>query len=83
MCLVLCEEDPSVIVEPWVSVQKIAAHLRVTKDSVYCGIDKKGPPAHKMGRLWKFKISQVDAWVEAGGGAKPTSSANAEDKPRT
>jgi len=24
-------------------------------------------PAHRMGRLWKFKKDQVDAWVEAGG----------------
>ena len=23
-------------------------------------------PAHKAGRLWKFKVSQVDACVEAG-----------------
>ena len=26
-------------------------------------------PAHKMGRKWKFKREQVDAWVEAGGAA--------------
>jgi hypothetical protein len=23
-------------------------------------------PAHKVGRLWKFKASQVDEWVQAG-----------------
>lgn len=22
---------------------------------------------HKIGRLWKFKLSEVDAWVRAGG----------------
>jgi len=27
-------------------------------------------PAHRMGRLWKFKKSQVDAWVESGGAAE-------------
>jgi hypothetical protein len=26
-------------------------------------------PAHRVGRLWKFKLSQVDAWIEAGGAA--------------
>jgi hypothetical protein len=26
-------------------------------------------PAHRVGRLWKFKKEQVDAWVEAGGAA--------------
>ena len=29
-------------------------------------------PAHRMGRLWKFKKDQVDAWVEAGGAAANT-----------
>jgi excisionase family DNA binding protein len=24
-------------------------------------------PAHRMGRLWKFKQDEVDDWVKAGG----------------
>ncbi|MDN5935213.1 MAG: hypothetical protein L0H75_03415 [Nitrosospira sp.] len=24
-------------------------------------------PAHRVGRLWKFKVSEVDDWVRAGG----------------
>jgi len=39
----------------------------ISKDTVYKWIDKHGMPAHRMGRLWKFKKDQVDAWVEAGG----------------
>jgi excisionase family DNA binding protein len=53
--------------EPWVSVEEIARHLGVARDSVYRWIESRGLPAHRMGRLWKFKFSQVDAWVEAGG----------------
>lgn len=45
----------------------VAAHLGVTKDSIYRWIDKRGLPARKIGRLWKSKLSEVDAWVEAGG----------------
>ena len=56
--------------EPWVSVEAVANHLGVARDSVYRWIDSRGLPAHKVGRIWKFKLSQVDAWVEAGG-AKP------------
>ena len=58
------------IAERWVSVEDIAAHLGVAKDSVYRWIEKKGLPAHKMGRLWKFKVSEVDEWVRAGGAAE-------------
>ena len=55
--------------EPWVSVDDLAKHLGVAKDSVYRWIDHKGLPAHKIGRLWKFKLSEVDDWVRAGGAA--------------
>jgi hypothetical protein len=24
-------------------------------------------PAHRIGKLWKFKLSEVDAWVRSGG----------------
>jgi excisionase family DNA binding protein len=53
--------------EPWLSADQIAAHLGVTKDTVYAGIAEKGMPAHKIGRLWKFQISEVDEWVRSGG----------------
>ncbi|KFB75700.1 MAG: helix-turn-helix domain-containing protein [Candidatus Accumulibacter phosphatis] len=53
--------------EPWVSVDQMAAHLGVTRDSIYRWIDRKALPAHRVGRLWKFKVSEVDAWVRAGG----------------
>jgi excisionase family DNA binding protein len=56
--------------EPWASVDAVAAHLGVAKDSVYRWIDGKGLPAHKIGKLWKFKLSDVDEWVRAGGGAQ-------------
>jgi excisionase family DNA binding protein len=63
-------EDSPVTVEPWVSLDEISKHLGVARDSIYRWIDKKGLPAHKMGRLWKFKISEVDEWVRAGGAAQ-------------
>lgn len=53
--------------EPWASVEEVAKHLGVAKDSVYRWIERRGLPAHKIGRLWKFKLSEVDGWVRAGG----------------
>ena len=55
--------------EPWVPVDDIAAHLGVAKDSIYRWIDKRNLPAHRVGRLWKFKISEVDKWIRRGGAA--------------
>ena len=53
--------------EPWVSVDDVVKHLGVARDSVYRWIERKGLPAHKVGRIWKFKLSEVDAWVREGG----------------
>jgi excisionase family DNA binding protein len=50
----------------WLSVEEIAEHLGVTKDSIYRWIEKRGLPAHKVGKLWKFKKDEVDAWVRSG-----------------
>lgn len=52
--------------ESWVSLDEIAQHLGVSRDTVYRWIDDRGMPAHKVGRLWKFKVSEVDEWVRAG-----------------
>ncbi len=51
----------------WLSVEEIAAYLGVSKDTVYAWIAKKGMPAHRVGRPWKFQRDAVDAWVKAGG----------------
>ncbi len=52
--------------EPWSSVDEVAKHLGVAQDSIYRWIEGRGLPAHKIGRLWKFKLSEVDVWVRAG-----------------
>jgi excisionase family DNA binding protein len=61
------KEYTALMTEPWTSVDDIARHLGVAKDSIYRWIERRSLPAHRIGRLWKFKISEVDAWVRAGG----------------
>jgi excisionase family DNA binding protein len=53
--------------ERWVGVDEVAGHLGVNKDSVYRWIERKGLPAHRVGRLFRFKLSEIDAWVRQGG----------------
>lgn len=49
--------------ERWVGVEDVAEHLGVAKDSVYRWIEEKGLPARRVGRLYRFKLSEVDEWV--------------------
>lgn len=53
--------------EPWVSIGQVAQHLDVAKDTVYRWREHRGLPAHRVGRLWKFKLSEVDECVRARG----------------
>lgn len=52
--------------EPWVSLEEIAQHLAVSQDTVHRWIRNRKMPAHKIGRVWRFKVSEVDEWVRAG-----------------
>lgn len=52
--------------EPWVSVDEIATHMGVSKDTVYRWIAERGMPSAKVGGRWKFRVSKVDQWVESG-----------------
>jgi excisionase family DNA binding protein len=50
----------------WLSVDEIAAYLGIKRDTVYKWIADKQMPAHKVGRLWKFRKEEVDEWVRGG-----------------
>jgi excisionase family DNA binding protein len=58
---------PSEKAEPWVSVDDVAGHLGVRKDSIYRWIEHRALPAKKIGKLWKLKLSEVDDWVRTRG----------------
>jgi len=57
----------SVMEDRWLSVDEIAAYLGIKRDTVYKWISEKQMPAHRMGRLWKFRKDEVDEWVKTGG----------------
>ena len=54
----------------WLSVDEISEYLGVKRDSIYKWISEKAMPAHKVGRLWKFRVDEVDQWVRDGGAAE-------------
>lgn len=61
-----------IIQEKWVSSKEISEHLGVNKDTLQRWIKNQVIPCHRVGRLWKFRVSEVDQWIESG------QSANAE-----
>lgn len=54
------------IMDRWLSVQEIAQYLGISKETIYRWLDSKKIPAHKIGKQWKFQVSEVDGWVKDG-----------------
>ena len=52
--------------EKWFSIDEIAEHLQVRKDTIRLWIKKGDIPAHKLSRLWRFRISGIDEWIQRG-----------------
>lgn len=49
--------------ERWLSVDEIAVHLGISKETIYRWLEKGKIPAHRVGKLWKFRTSEIDEWV--------------------
>lgn len=52
--------------EPWLSTKEIAEHMGVTVQTVRKWIKLEKIPCHRIGKLWKFRVSDVDDWVKSG-----------------
>ena len=53
-------------IERWYSMNGLLVGLGVSLDTVLAWIEKRNMPAAKIGRLWNFKVSEVDAWMKSG-----------------
>ena len=53
----------------WLSVEDVCEYLGCSRETVYNWINERGMPANKVGRLWKFKKKDIDAWVRSGNAA--------------
>jgi excisionase family DNA binding protein len=62
--------NQNIVNDRWLSVEEIAGYLGVKKETIYKWLSQKRIPAHKLGRLWKFKKDEIDKWVTTGGAGK-------------
>ena len=56
-----------VVDDKWIGLEEAAHYLGVKPITIRDWIRKNnGIPAHKIGKQWKFKRTELDAWVKSG-----------------
>lgn len=48
-----------------VNIERVQAYLGVGRETILEWIAKRGMPAYKVGKLWKFKQSEVDDQIRS------------------
>ena len=48
----------------WMTLEEIAAYLKVSKETIYKMAQQKKLPCSKLGSQWRFKKELVDIWLE-------------------
>lgn len=54
-------------VEKWVNLGDVADYIGITQDTVRTWAREGKLPAYKVGKRYKFKLSEVDDWVRNNG----------------
>jgi excisionase family DNA binding protein len=57
--------------EPWVGVGAAAEHLACPRSRVYALVSARRIPHRRDGSRLLFRRSELDAWLEGGGGLRP------------
>jgi len=52
--------------EKFVNLEDIAEHLSVSKDAIRNWIRKNAIPFYRVGKQYKFRISEINDWFESG-----------------
>jgi excisionase family DNA binding protein len=66
-------------IEKWSTLKEVQEYLGVGRETILQWIAKRNMPAYKVGRLWKFKFSELDEWIRSGGADEQTDKTKTED----
>lgn len=60
-------DENNMINDNYIGIDEAAEYLGVKTVTIRNWIKKKNNiPAHKVGKMWKFKRSEIDEWVSSG-----------------
>ena len=51
--------------EKWVNLKDVAVYLSMSEDTVRTWIKEGKLPFYRVGKRYKFKISEIDDWIRS------------------
>lgn len=57
---------PITLPENFISIEDAAKYLNIKPVTLRKWVKGGKVPAHQIGKQWKFKISELDAWINSG-----------------
>lgn len=61
-------------IEKWSTLKEVQEYLGVGRETILQWIARRNMPTYKVGKFWKFKLSEVDEWIRSGGAAEENTS---------
>lgn len=49
----------------WLTLEEAAKHLKIGKSTIYRLAREGDLPAHRVGRVWRFDVEELDKWMKA------------------
>ena len=54
------------MMDKWCNIEDVAEYLSITEDTARTWLKEGRLPAYKVGKRYKFKLSDIDEWVRSG-----------------
>ena len=61
------EPEPTIVLGSFMTVEDVADMLRINKSTVYRMAKAGRIPATRVGRQWRFRLSALEEFLDAGG----------------
>ena len=58
------------ISDNYIGIEEASLYLGISVATLRSWLKKGNTPAHKIGKLWKFKRAELDSWINSGKSAK-------------
>jgi excisionase family DNA binding protein len=60
------QNENTTAVEKYVNLKDVAVHLALSEDAIRNYIKKESIPFYRVGKQYKFLLSEVNDWVKSG-----------------